>query len=81
MEDEQTLQPGDEAVAPAQRASPGSECGDEAQRPNPEVRIPPRAPELRGFPAGTAARAPWDPSPGHLPWPQLREPFSGGRCH
>ena len=81
MEDEQTLQPGDEAVAPARRASPGSECGDEAQRPNPEVRIRPRAPELRGFPAGTAACAPWDPSPGRLPWPQLREPFSGDSCH
>ncbi|KAI4529637.1 hypothetical protein MG293_020315 [Ovis ammon polii] len=38
MEDEQTLQPGDEAVAPARRASPGSECGDEAQRPNPEKK-------------------------------------------
>ena len=81
MEDEQTLQPGDEAVAPARRASPGSECGDEAQRPNPEVRIRPRSPELRGFPAGTAACAPWDPSPGRLPWPQLREPFSGDSCH
>ncbi|MXQ84216.1 hypothetical protein E5288_WYG014174 [Bos mutus] len=38
MEDEQTLQPGDEAVAPARRASPGSECGDEAQLPNPEKK-------------------------------------------
>uniref|UniRef100_A0A8B9Y279 3'-5' exoribonuclease 1 n=1 Tax=Bos mutus grunniens TaxID=30521 RepID=A0A8B9Y279_BOSMU len=38
MEDEQTLQPGDKAVAPARWASPGSECGDEAQRPNPEKK-------------------------------------------
>lgn len=38
MEDEQNLQPGGEAVAPARRASRGSECGDEAQRPNPEKK-------------------------------------------
>ncbi|XP_065802931.1 3'-5' exoribonuclease 1 isoform X4 [Muntiacus reevesi] len=38
MENEQTLQPGGEAVAPGRRASPGSECGDEAQRPNPEKK-------------------------------------------
>ncbi|XP_059765501.1 3'-5' exoribonuclease 1 isoform X1 [Balaenoptera ricei] len=38
MEDEQSHQPGDEAVAPARRGSRGSECGEEAQRPNPEKK-------------------------------------------
>ncbi|XP_054936933.1 3'-5' exoribonuclease 1 isoform X3 [Physeter macrocephalus] len=38
MEDEQSHQPGGEAVAPARRGSRGSACGEEVQRPNPEKK-------------------------------------------
>eukprot|EP00069_Balaena_mysticetus_P015494 bmy_09231T0 len=38
MEDEESHQPGGEAVAPARRGSRGSECGEEAQRTNPEKK-------------------------------------------
>lgn len=58
MEDEQSHQPGGEALAPARRGSLGSECGEQPQHRNPEVRVRPRAPVFEGFPAGTAACAP-----------------------
>ncbi|KAI5211174.1 3'-5' exoribonuclease 1 isoform X1 [Manis pentadactyla] len=38
MESEQGTQPGGEAETPARREPPGSECGEEPRRPNPEKK-------------------------------------------
>ena len=80
MEDEQSHQPDGEAVAPARRGSRGSECGEEAQRPNPEVRIRPRAVVFEGFPEEQQPVRPGATALAAFPWPQLREPLLGGGC-
>lgn len=65
MEDEQSLQPGGKAVAPARQESPRSEPGGEPQLRHPEVSGPsapaartPARPFLPGCCAGSAACAP-----------------------
>ncbi|TKC52980.1 hypothetical protein EI555_015630, partial [Monodon monoceros] len=81
MEDEQSHQPGGEAVAPARRGSRGSACGEEAQRPNSEVRIRPRALVFEGFPQEPQPVRPGAPALAAFPGPNSGSLLLGGGCH
>lgn len=80
MEYERSKQPSSEAVAPARLESPGSECGEEPQHPNPEVSPPApgsrcpalpyaRVPVLEGVPQKSQPACPSTPAPAAFPVP------------